>query len=128
MWEQPLDKDSYKIFAIRHYRSGVATWNEFFADLKQFSYIIRCISFKKDEVGTVEQNKSILNSIMHLNNTFSGDSLARLFFFISRENPDILGQIKTYLHFIHRLPDEIPELDLSTIDISESLLNLLNQF
>ena len=125
IWNEPLNKSTYMLYAIRHYNKGKGTWNDFFSDLRKFSLVSKCILIQKypSENTPPIYHQTILNLIIKLANVFEGNSLARLLFFICSE--DVHSEVKTYLQFIYRCPSEIPEVDLIRLRIDSGLQNLL---
>lgn len=115
IWSAPLTNNTYKFYAMRYYNVSRASWDDFFTDLKQLTYVSKGFMSRK-ETSTSKQFGSIrliLNNIIYLGNLFPGDSLARLLFFYC--NPAGHSELKTVLKFLYRLPDDIPEVKLGDI-------------
>lgn len=122
LWNQPLKKETYQIYGARFYNNIYGHWNEYFSDLKVFTRISKLL-VSKYKSNTQISNRTILNNYISLANVFTESSLARLAFFLS--NPLCYSDIKTILFFIHRLPNSIPEIDLSSIPFNTELLSEL---
>ena len=125
IWMQPLTQENYQIYAALNYMSNVGTWNEFFTDLKYFTRINKILNTKHKNHNVSLHN--LLNIFISAGNVFQHDSLCRLAFFLSN-NVECHSDIKTFLYFMHRLPDSIPETDLHKIPINTKLLEVLNSF
>lgn len=120
MWDFPLNQISIKLYAIAHYSNGNGTWNEFFSSIKNCNIIYRLISTSYEKEISIN---SIINSIIKLGNMFQGKALGRILLVQSPKN--LRSDIKTYLHFLSRLPNEIPEYDLSDVPLNDTLLKKL---
>lgn len=126
IWSNKLTSNTYMLYAIRNYHNGVGVWGEFFYDIKMFSRISKILMTRvnsSSETSTSVQN--ILNNFISLGNVFIGDSLGRLAFFII--NPICYPEVKTILEYMHRLPRNIPEVKLSSIEYDQKLFYDLNQ-
>lgn len=119
MWNFPLNQVSYKLYAIAHYRNGNGTWNDFFLDMKLMQSVFRLVSAdnKQKHINT------ILNYIIRLGNVFQSDSLGRLLLILSPVEHRM--DIKTFLVFLSRLPDSIPEFNIDEIPINHELAKKL---
>lgn len=122
LWEQPLKKETYLIYGARFYNNIYGHWNEYFSDLKAFTRISKFL-VSKNKSNMQISIRTILNTYISLANVFSDTALARLAFFLS--NPLCYSDIKSILYFIHRLPNSIPEVDLSSIPFNTELLSEL---
>lgn len=122
IWSKPLNMDTFQLYGARYYQ-GVPTWSEFFETIKIFSLNSRLLVSKHNGLQTLNICR-ILNSYVLLGNVFPGNSLARLAFFIS--NPIIYPELKTLLYFMKRLPNRIPEVNLSEIPLRQPLLDQLD--
>lgn len=117
-WEQILTQETYALYGARFYTNTYGRWDEFFSDIKTFSRVSKLLVSRKNAKTKVSL-KNIVNNYICLGNVFTGDSLARLAFFLG--NPICYPEIKTILYFIHRLPPSVPEFDLSAIPYDSSL-------
>ena len=122
IWSKPLNPETFQLYGARYYQ-GIQTWSEFFDTMKLFSLCSRLLVSRMHENRIGINLCRILNSYIQLGNVFPYDSFARLAFFIS--NPDIHPELKTILYFIKRLPNGIPEVNLHSIPLKQSLLTEL---
>lgn len=122
MWNFPLNQISYKLYAIAHYKNGKSTWNEFFLDMKLLQSIYRLVQAHQEKHIYLN---NIINAIIRLGNVFNKESLGRLLLVQSPE--ELRSDIKTILYFIHRLPENIPEYDLDSIEYNQKLIDELNK-
>lgn len=121
MWDFPLTQQSYKLYAIAHYKHGRAYWNEFFLDLKVLQSIPKLLANRKEKRQKVTH---VLNTIIRLGNVFEKDALCRLLFAITPE--EYVSDLKTILLFISRLPEDTPELRITEYGLNEELYEELN--
>ena len=115
LWTQKLTHETYAIYGARFYNNIYGRWDDYFSDLKMF------VSRKNTNNQISIHN--ILNNYISLGNVFTGNSLARLAFFLT--NPVCHDSLKTVLYFIHRLPPSLPEVELSSIPYDTELLRIL---
>jgi hypothetical protein len=116
MWNFSLTQQSYKLYAIAHYKNGKGYWNEFFLDMKVLQSVPKML------VNRVEKSQRVthvLNTIIKLGNVFRNDSLGRLLLILTPE--EYISDLKTILMFISRLPESIPELNLEDYEINREL-------
>lgn len=122
LWSQPLTQDTYAIYGARFYNNSYGRWNEYFSDLRMFGRISKVLVSRINS-NTQISLRNVLNNYISLGNVFTGNSLARLSFFLS--NPLCHSDVKTILFFIRRLPHSIPEVELSSIPFNSELLSEL---
>ena len=123
LWNQELTQQTYFLYGARFYNNQYGRWNEFFNDIKLFQRCSKLLVSKRNSDAAISI-KSILNTYVTLGNVFSGDSLARLGFFLS--NPICHSDIKTILYFMYRLPCSIPEVCIAKIPFNTEILSILN--
>lgn len=122
MWDFSLTQQSYKLYAIAHYKNGRGYWNEFFSDMKTLQSVPKILS---NRVEKKQKCSHSLNTIIKLGNVFRNESLGRLLFIITPE--EYISDLKTILLFISRLPDKIPEVNLNDYDINYDLYKELER-
>ena len=122
MWDFSLTQQSYKLYAISHYKNGKGYWNEFFTDMKVLQTVPKLL------VNRIEKKQKcthVLNTIIKLGNVFQNESLGRLLFIVTPE--ELHSDLKTILLFISRLPEKIPEIDLEDYEINQDLYDELER-
>lgn len=95
---------------------------EFEEDIKKFLYLRKLIlRYKRD--GDLKE-RLILNHIIILYNIFGLETTKMLFFKIDPECWDVLI---TFLVYLQRMPNEIPEygIDVSNFSLDQTILNTL---
>lgn len=117
-----LNDNNYVLEAMHHYDNPSATIEEFEADLKRLMYI------KKLIIRYVNNNdlkeRLLLNHIIILYNVFGDFATELLFYKIDRKYWNVLS---TFLIYLNRLPEELPEFGLHYSDIKpdENIVNIL---
>jgi hypothetical protein len=100
---QILNDDSFILYAVKHYNNSSCTgMKEFYDDLKRIKYIKRLLRRYK-KTGIISE-RLILNHMILLHNVFSEHLIPLLFFKIEQ---DQWSQLKTFLVFLHYLPDGV---------------------
>lgn len=125
MIETPITEDSFLLVAMHHYDNTQCTsLSEFEEDLKRFGYLKKLFSRYKDN-GELKE-RLILNHIIVLYNLFGLVTTELLFFKIERQYWDVLA---TFLLYLERMPDEVPELGvkLTNINIDDTILIALRK-
>lgn len=122
LWTQKLTHETYVIYGARFYNNIYGRWDDYFSDLKMFGRISKVLVSRKNTNNQISIH-NILNNYISLGNVFTGNSLARLAFFLT--NPVCHDSLKTVLYFIHRLPPSLPEVELSSIPYDTELLQIL---
>ena len=117
MWNFSLTQQSYKLYAIAHYKNGKGYWNEFFLDMKVLQSVPKMLANRVEKSQRVTH---VLNTIIKLGNVFRNDSLGRLLLILTPE--EYISDLKTILMFISRLPENIPEINLEDYGINQGLL------
>jgi hypothetical protein len=105
-----LNEKNFLLYAMHHYQNvSCVTLDEFQEDLKTFTYI-------KKQLGKQETNQRLLlNHIIILFNIFGDTALNMLFYRVEQKHWGILA---TYLVFINRMPEEIPEHNIKLSELS----------
>lgn len=104
-----LNEDNFLVFAMHHYQvPSCPSIEEFEADLKSVTYIKKLI--QKKEVNS----KLLLNHIITLFNCFGDAALYMLFYKIEKR---YWGTLSTFLVYISRMPDSIPEFEYKITDL-----------
>ena len=122
MWNFSLTNQSYKLYAIAHYKNGRGYWNEFFSDMKVLQSVPKMLSVRVERKQRCSQ---VLNTIIKLGNVFQNEALGRLLFILTP--PEYISDLKTILLFISRLPEKIPEIDLEDYEINQDLYDELER-
>lgn len=120
MWDFSLTQQSYKLYAIAHYKNGRGYWNEFFADMKVLQSVPKLLA---NRIEKRQRCTQVLNTIIKLGNVFKNESLGRLLFIITPE--ELHSDLKTILLFISRLPESIPEINIEDYGINYTLYDEL---
>lgn len=122
MWDFSLTQQSYKLYAIAHYKNGKGYWNEFFADMKVLQSVPKLLA---NRIEKRQKCTQALNTIIKLGNVFKNESLGRLLFIITPE--ELHSDLKTILLFISRLPERIPEINIEDYGINYALYDELEK-
>ena len=122
MWDFSLSQQSYKLYAIAHYKNGRGYWNEFFSDMKVLQSVPKMLS---NRVEKKQRCSHVLNTIIRLGNVFQNEALGRLLFILTP--PEYISDLKTILLFISRLPERIPELNIDDYEINQTLYDELEK-
>jgi hypothetical protein len=113
-----LDDDNYLLYAMHHYTvPSCPTLEEFEADLKTVTYVKRNLA--KDDVNT----RLLLNHLITLFNCFGSAALNMLLY---KMEPDHLGTLATFLLYINRMPDVLPNgIKLSELKLNDKVIEEL---
>ena len=118
-----LDDTSFILTAMRFYdNSQILTIKEFSEDLKKFMYLKKLFN-RYLEHGELKE-RLILNHIIVLHNLFGIATTELLFYKTDKEHWNLLG---TFLIFLDRMPESVPEFNLerNDIDIDRFVLDIL---
>lgn len=119
-----LDDECFEEFALRNYDHPQCTgMDEFFEDLARIKYV-KLLLRKYDRKGILRE-RLILNHIIILMNVFGTEAACRMLFF--KIECELHSFLKTFILSLDRLPNHIPEADLSGIPKDPTLLSLLQQ-
>jgi len=111
----PLNEKNFLIFLIKN--SSFLDIQEFYNDLSRIKYIKRLlIRFKKS--GDLKE-RLILNHIIILQNIFGAEICTRILFY--KIPKDLHEMLKSFLIYLHYVPLNIPEVDLSKIRTNETI-------
>jgi len=119
----PLNDDTYVMYAMKHYNNPQCTSiDEFNDDLNRMKYLKRL--FKKYDNSGVLKDRLILNHIIIFYNVFGIDAGTRLLFYrIEREFHSVM---KTFLVYLNFLPEgDIMEVDLVSIPLNREVTEIL---
>ena len=102
--------------------SQILTIKEFSLDLKKFVYLKKLFN-RYLEHGDLKE-RLILNHIIVLHNLFGIATTELLFYKTDKEHWNLLG---TFLIFLDRMPESVPEFNLerNDIDIDRFVLDIL---
>lgn len=104
-----IDENNYLVVAMNHYQNPACiTVTEFEEDLKKVTYIKKLIS--KPEKNA----RLLLNHLVTFFNVFGDVAVYLLFFKVDREH---WGTLATFLIFINRMPESIPQFGIRTSDL-----------
>jgi len=116
-----LNKDTFILFAIKHYENPTAsTQEEFDEDLRRFKYVKRWLK-KYHETGEIKSHL-LLNHIIIIFNCWH-DAAIPMFF--HKIESDYWPYLKTFLSFLDRIP-EFPQTALHDIPDDLNILSHLN--
>lgn len=122
---EKLNENNFLLYAMHHYDNPQChSIEEFDEDLKKFLYLKKLLSRYKKE-GELRE-RLILNHIIVLYNVFGDSTTNMLFYKIDKECWDTLT---TFLVYLERMPEEIPEhsLKLSDIPLDEKIISTLRK-
>ena len=124
MFNQPLSDDNFILFAAHKYDNPTCeSEEEFYEDLNRVKYIKR-LFFRYDNTGELKV-RLLLNHIIILTNVFGNEGATRILFHKSEDK--YYGYIKTFLNYLNSLPEEIPEIQLSTIALDHRIETSLKE-
>ena len=113
---EELTEDNFLLFAAKHYYSIHYCVSEFNSDLKRIIYIKRLLKKYKKNGELAE--RLILNHLILLYNVFEPTLAVNTMLFF-KIHKDYYSSLKTFLVYLHRMPNEI-QLN-NTIIISSSI-------
>jgi len=125
MIQEKLTDDNFLVFAMHHYDNPQChSLNEFDDDIKKFIYLKKLIYRYKNTDELKE--RLIINHIVVLHNIFGAVTTRMLFFKIEES---LWPQLVTFLVFLNRMPEEIPEfgIKLSDISLDEKIIAVLRK-
>ena len=118
-----LNEHNFILTAMKFYdNSQILTIKEFSEDLKKFVYLKKLFN-RYLEHGDLKE-RLILNHIIVLHNLFGIATTELLFYKTDKEHWNLLG---TFLIFLDRMPESVPEFNLerNDIDIDRFVLDIL---
>ena len=108
-----LNESNFLVHAMHHYDNPQChSLAEFEDDLKKFLYLKKLLSRYKNN-GELRE-RLILNHIIVIYNIF-GDAATNMLFYKIDEN--LWPQLVTFLVYLNRMPEMIPEYGIKLIDI-----------
>lgn len=125
MIQEKLNEANFLVYAMHHYDNPQCnSLNEFEDDLKKFIYLKKLI-YRYKNTGELRE-RLIINHIIVLYNVF-GEATTRMLFFKIEET--LWEQLVTFLVFLNRMPEEIPEygIKLSDIKLDEKIISVLRK-
>ena len=109
-----LNEHNFILTAMKFYdNSQILTIKEFSLDLKKFVYLKKLFN-RYLEHGDLKE-RLILNHIIVLHNLFGIATTELLFYKTDKEHWNLLG---TFLIFLDRMPESVPEFNLERNDIN----------
>ena len=121
---QKLNSKNFLDYAIKHYENHQCKdFDEFSEDVNRIKYLKRLFS-RYEQNGDLK-SRLILNHLIIFNNVFGLVPSARILFFRIEEK--YYPILKTFLHFLERLPLNIPEVDVNSIPLDPKILKILEQ-
>lgn len=122
---EKLNEDNFLLFAMHHYDNPQChSMAEFEEDLRKFLYLKKLIGRYKSN-GELRE-RLILNHIIVLYNIFGNAATRMLFYKLDKDYWDVLV---TFLLYLNRMPETIPEynLKLSDIKLDEKVIDVLRK-
>lgn len=122
---EPLNESNFLLYAMNHYDNPQChNIAEFEDDLKKFIYLKKLI-YRYKNMGELRE-RLIVNHIIVLHNIF-GEATTRMLFFKIEE--PLWTELVTFLVFLNRMPEEIPEygIRLSDIKLDEKIIAILRK-
>jgi len=122
---EKLNESNFLVFAMHHYDNPQCySLNEFEDDIKKFIYLKKLI-YRFKNTGELK-DRLIINHIIVLHNVF-GDGATKMLFHKLEE--DLWPQLITFLVFLNRMPEEMPEfgIKLSNIKLDEAIISVLRK-
>lgn len=118
-----LTEDNFLVFAMRNYdKVSVVSLEEFEEDLRRIKYIKKLMNryIEKDDLN----EKLILNHLIILHNVFGIGTSPILYYRIEKKYWSVLT---SFLYFMNRLPEYIPEVQIYTknIELDNNVLDKL---
>lgn len=124
MQDDVLSDEEFLIFSLQHYENPqCSSLEEFYEDLDRIKYLKRLMNRGDGDAG--QKNRLILNHLIILTNVFGIVPGCRILFY--RMEQKYHRQLKTYLHYLNMLAREIPETNISLIEMDNALLEELRR-
>ena len=124
MQDDVLSDEEFLIFSLQHYENPqCSSLEEFYEDLDRIKYLKRLMNRGDGDAG--QKNRLILNHLIILTNVFGIVPCCRILFY--RMEQKYHRQLKTYLHYLNVLAREIPETNISLIEMDNALLEELRR-
>ena len=120
-FDEPIDDEKFLLYAMKSYDNPTCqSIDEFYEDLNRIKYVKRLA--KKYKIHGILRERLLLNHIIVLNNVFGKMAPRLLFYSLEVELHDVLKTLLVYLNF---LPKNIPEVDIVSIPIEQSIVAIL---
>jgi|TARA_R110000822_G_scaffold63150_2_gene155348 hypothetical protein len=120
-FDEPIDNEKFLLYAMKSYDNPTCqSTDEFYEDLNRIKYVKRLA--KKYKIHGILRERLLLNHIIVLNNVFGKMAPRLLFYSLEVELHDVLKTLLVYLNF---LPKNIPEVDIVSIPIEQSIVAIL---
>ena len=117
-----LTEENYLLFAMKVYDNPQCKdVEEFYEDLNRIKYLKRL--FKKYKATGILRERLILNHLIIFINVFGITGSARILF--SRLEKELHPYLKTFLVYLHSLPENIPETDIIMIPLDKRIIDRL---
>ena len=119
---EKLTANNFLLYATKNYENpAFAGFDEFNEDIKILSYIKRILR-KYTNRGEIKE-RLLLNHIITLCNLFGNAATVRMLFFYCDESN--YKQLKTFLHYLNILPENIPEVKLNEVEFDLKIIDIL---
>jgi len=125
MMQEKLNDANFLIYAMHNYDNPQChSVAEFEDDLKKFIYLKKLI-YRYKNAGELRE-RLILNHIIVLYNIF-GEATTKMLFYKIEE--DLWPQLITFLVYLNRMPETIPEygINLTDIKLDETIIAVLRK-
>lgn len=125
MMQEKLNDANFLIYAMHNYDNPQChSVAEFEDDLKKFIYLKKLI-YRYKNAGELRE-RLILNHIIVLYNIFGEATTKMLFYKIEQ---DLWTQLITFLVYLNRMPETIPEygINLTDIKLDETIIAVLRK-
>ncbi len=123
--QEKLNDANFLIYAMHNYDNPQChSVAEFEDDLKKFIYLKKLI-YRYKNAGELRE-RLILNHIIVLYNIF-GEATTKMLFYKIEE--DLWPQLITFLVYLNRMPETIPEYGINLVDIKldETIIAVLRK-
>ena len=123
IYSEPLNDDNYMMVCMKVYDNPQCKGiEEFHEDMDRVKYLKRL--FKKYLNSGILRERLILNHLIILHNVLGPISTRLLFFKLEKE---IHPPLKTFLIYLNYLPETLPEVDLVTIPVDQTIAKTLRE-
>lgn len=117
-----LTEDNYLLYAMKVYDNPQCKdVEEFYEDVNRIKYLKRL--FKKYKSTGILRERLILNHLIIFTNVFGIEATSRILF--SRLEKELHPYLKTFLVYLHSLPERIPETDIIVIPLDKRIIDRL---
>lgn len=117
-----ITEENYLLYAMKVYDNPQCKdVEEFYEDLNRIKYLKRL--FKKYKSTGLLRERLILNHLIIFTNVFGIEGTSRILF--SRLEKELHPYLKTFLIYLHSLPERIPETDLLIIPLDKRIVDRL---